>query len=380
MRRSLLVLPVVLLSIRCKSGDVAQNPAVPAPGDARSASDAQVGDLATELEGIRARLQLPALAVAAWRDGELIDRAAVGVRKIDEPASKVALDDRWHLGSNTKAMTATLIGIHVDRGTLRWTDTIGQLLRGWKIDAGYKHVTFDQLIRHEGGAGEAPPAELWKQLWTDGAAPDARAKFVRAILAQPPAQAPGTFVYSNTGYMIAGAMLEHRTGKRWEDLMRSELFDKLGMTSCGFGAPGSRDDVTGAGAAPWGHDAGGTPIAPGPEADNPAGVGPAGTVHCSLADYGKYLNMIATGTPALVTPETAQHLFTARAHGYAGGWMAIPQPAGTMLAHSGSNTLWFATAIVAPARKLAFVVVTNKGEPRVEESLKALLRRLAPTP
>ena len=57
---------------------------------------------------------------------------------------------------------------------------------------------------------------------------DARAKFVHAILAKPPAQKPGTFVYSNAGYMIAGAMLEAKSGKRWEQLMRTELFAKLG--------------------------------------------------------------------------------------------------------------------------------------------------------
>ena len=105
-------------------------------------------------------------------------------------------------------------------------------------------------------------------------------------------------MYSNSSYMIAGAVLEKVTGKPWRELIKTELFDKLGMTSCGFGAPGSKAVVD----QPRGHDAGGTPIEPGPAADNPPGLGPAGTVHCSLLDYGKFFNVYATGKPALVTP------------------------------------------------------------------------------
>lgn len=41
---------------------------------------------------------------------------------------RVTIDDRFHLGSDTKAMTATLAGILVDDGKLRWTSTIGEVL------------------------------------------------------------------------------------------------------------------------------------------------------------------------------------------------------------------------------------------------------------
>lgn len=50
----------------------------------------------------------------------------------------------------------------------------------------------------------------------------------------------GNFVYSNLGYMVAGAMAEKKTGKSWEALMQEKLFKPLGMTSAGFGFPGTR--------------------------------------------------------------------------------------------------------------------------------------------
>lgn len=366
MRRALLL---VALVAACKQQasklDEAAKPQAPRHADAAMAKS-----LDAELEEIRAKLKLPALASAMWRDGKLFEIGVVGVRKADDP-TKATTKDRWHIGSNTKAMTATLIAIFVDRGKLRWTDTVATLFPDWKIDPGYANVTLDQLIRHTGGAPGQPPDAVWRQLWADAAAPDARTKFVKAILAAPPAQTPGDFVYSNAGYMIAGAALERVTGQRWEQLMKDELFAKLEMQSCGFGAPGTKGTVD----EPRGHDAGGSAIEPGPAADNPPGLGPAGTVHCSLEDYGKFLNTHVLGTPALVTPESMQHLQTARDGNYAGGWGIVPSPKGQLLAHSGSNTMWYATALLSPANKVAFVVVTNKGELELENSIGQLLVR-----
>ncbi len=59
--------------------------------------------------------------------------------------------------------------------------------------------------------------------------------------------------------------------------------------------------------------------------------------------------------------------------GYAGGWMVVSKK-DTMLLHSGSNTMWYLTAIVIPSKHFAFVVATNKGEPKIEESLEALMK------
>lgn len=368
-------LAIVLALFGCGDKREAPKPTKPlptaAPADAAPAKRA----LTDELEAIRAEHELPALAAAVWRDGKLVETAAVGLRKAGDPANKVAPGDSWHLGSNTKAMTATLVAIFVDRGALRWDDSIGKLFKGTKLDPGYARVTIDQLIRHEGGAPGNPPADLWKQLWDDGDKPDARSKFVRGILARPPAQKPGTFVYSNAGYMIAGAALEKVTGKTWEQLTRDELFGKLDMKSCGFGAPGHKDVVD----QPWGHDGGGTPIAPGPAADNPPGLGPAGTVHCSLEDYGKFLALHSTGQPALVSSDAMQHLHTAHDAGYAGGWMVVSTPRGTVLAHSGSNTMWYATAMTAlttdPKDRYAFVMATNSGSDVIERVFEQLVKR-----
>lgn len=334
----------------------------------RDSKQTEPHDLTATLEPVRARAELPALAAAVWRGKALIALGATGVRRRGDE-TPITEADRWHLGSDTKAMTATLIGIHVDRGRIRFEDTIGELFAGETIDPGYRDVTLEQLLQHRGGAPGDLPMDIRAAMRLDGGAPGARVKAVLAVLARPPAQAPGTFVYANAGYMIAGVALERRAGATWEELMRVDLFEPLGMASCGFGAPGTAAAVD----QPWGHLSGGgdapAPVAPGPQADNPPSLGPAGTVHCSLADWGRFLAVHLAGarrekTP-LLAPATLARLQTPPAGGdYAAGWRVVDRPwaGGRALTHSGSNTMWFATVWIAPAHDMIYAVVTNRGD------------------
>ena len=166
-----------------------------------------------------------------------------------------------------------------------------------------------------------------------------RRRLVQLALSRKPAAKPGTkFQYSNIGYAIAGAMCERVTGKTWEDLMRERLFNPLGMTTAGFGPPGTAAKVD----QPWGHLASGAklkPIPPGRKADNPAVIGPAGTVHCSLADWAKFA---AASLPhdanhkSLVSAATLRKLHTPLAgEDYAFGWLVTERGwAGGTAAHA----------------------------------------------
>jgi CubicO group peptidase (beta-lactamase class C family) len=136
------------------------------------------------------------------------------------------------------------------------------------------------------------------------------------------------------------------------------------MSSCGFGAPGNATAID----QPWGHD-GTTPVAPGPNADNPPSLGPAGTVHCTLTDWGKFLAVHLHGarneSVSLVTQATLTALQTPPTGGdYASGWGVVQRDwaGGLALSHSGSNTLWYVTAWLAPAKNTTLAVVTNRGD------------------
>ena len=192
---------------------------------------------------------------------------------------------------------------------------------------------------------------------------------LEGVTSKPPEATPGTkFIYSNAGFAIAGHMAEKVTGKSWEDLTREKIFGPLGMTTAGFGPPGSRTKND----QPRGHKAGGTPVEPGPEADNPAAIGPAGIVHCSIDDWAKF---IAANLPAaktrLVKPETLAKLHTpapssAGEPKYAMGWIIAdgqPWAGGSALTHAGSNTMWYAVAWLAPQKDFAVLVACNQAHP-----------------
>ncbi|MHC4246539.1 MAG: serine hydrolase, partial [Planctomycetota bacterium] len=82
--------------------------------------------LAVRLDEIRARFDLPAIAAFAMKGDEIVAIEAVGVRARGD-ASVVTVDDRWHLGSCGKAMSATVLDLLVARGDLAWDTTIGEV-------------------------------------------------------------------------------------------------------------------------------------------------------------------------------------------------------------------------------------------------------------
>jgi len=353
----------------------------PAPPPGAAAFDlSNAADISADFETLRQKFGIPALAGAAAKKGRLVRIGAAGVRTAGAP-EKVTVNDLWHLGSCTKAMTATLIAILVDRGKLKWTTTIGETFPELRktIRTEFHDVTIEQLLLYRAGNPGTPP-EVWQEFFSGGESPrDQRMRVVRVTLALPPLFPPGIEKrYSNEGYAIAGAMAERVMNRPWEDLMRDELFLPLGMASAGFGAPG-RPEVDD---QPRGHQVQETlsvPVEPGPGADNPPAIGPAATVHCSLVDWLKFACMHlegAKGGSVFLTTETFRKLHTPPAgDDYALGWIAAAnlQKGELTLLHSGSNTMWFCTIFILKHNDLAIVVAANQADERAQSACQEAL-------
>ena len=322
--------------------------------------------------------RLPGMIGAIVRGEELSSIGAVGIRKIGSP-ELIRVDDLVHLGSCTKAMTATMLGTLVDEGKLRWDSTVGEVFPelAEASHPDYRPVTLDQLLRHRAGL---PHDVAWWELGRGRSVVDQRRALLARALRVPPASKPGsTYSYSNTGYVLAGMMAEQVTRTAWEDLMRRRVFGPLGMASAGFGPPGARGLVDHA----WGHRASGDLVEAVHE-DNPPSMGPAGAVHCSMRDWARFASLHLRGSVGgtrLVKPGTLQALHTPRpGEEYVGGWFALERSwaGGLALNHHGSNTLWYSSIWVAPARDFALLVATNAAgkpaEDACEEAIKGLLR------
>lgn len=326
---------------------------------------------------------MPAVGGAVVLGGRLVALGVAGVRKRGQ-AEPVAAGDRWHLGSCTKAMTATLAARLVERGLLTFDATLGELLGAeseFELAEGWGEVSVADLLRNRGRA----PANLdrdglWAELWKrEGSAREQRTRLLHGVLSKPPEVPAGEYRYSNAGYAIVGALLERLDGRDFEALLTAELFEPLGATSLGFGPPGSSDVLD----QPRAHRAvrgGLMALDPGPLADNPAAIAPASAVHGSLEDWARFVALHlagARGEGALLSECTFRALHEPVGD-YAMGWIVGSREwaGGRVLTHAGSNTMWYAVTWIAPERDLAVLAVTNRGGDPGREGCDAAVQRL----
>jgi len=332
------------------------------------------------LAPVRDEHRLPGLIGAILTGNKLAAIGALGIRKIGA-TDPIRVTDQVHLGSCTKALTATVIGMLVDEGKLSWGSKIRDVFPqdASQIHRDFQTVTLSHLLTHR--AGLPPDAPWWRLPGKTTTAK--RRTLLTTMLKDAPLTRPGsTYAYSNVGYVLAGLMAEQVSEQSWETLMIKRLFEPLGMTSGGFGSPGHPGKVD----QPWGHHASGNDVRP-TQRDNAPALGPAGTVHCSVPDWAKFAALHlrgAQGKPKLLKAATFRALHTPPpGNNYSGGWLVLERSwaNGLTLSHSGSNTSWFASIWIAPVRDFAILVATNQGgdtaQKACDQAVSELIRSLA---
>ncbi len=353
-------------------------------GEIADTYDPADGDIQELLEDLIAGTELPALGVMVFDGEQIIESAVAGVRRRGEP-TLVEPTDLFHIGSNTKAMTATLVATYVDDGLISWETTVEDVFGSSlpDLDEVLAQVTFRQLLSHTAGLNDEEGFPPLGGIDDDRPVTEQRFEGAAITVTRPPHHPPGRYLYSNLGYTIVGAMLEELTGTPWEELVRARIFDALGMESCGFYAPGTPGELD----QPWGHldERGGQPVDPGdPEADLPQVIAPAGLVHCSMSDWALFLQSQLRGFQGsdaeLISPDAFVALRTPpEGSQYALGWEAIEAPKGLVITHDGSNHRFTSTAVLVPAENWGALVVTNLGKgwafPTVGATVEAMISR-----
>lgn len=313
---------------------------------------------------------VPAVAAMLVHDGAILESGIAGVR-IYGTSDAVAESDRWHIGSLTKSMTATLAAVLVEQGLLRWDTTIGEVFPDLVglAHPDYVDTRLDELLSHTGGVSSRSSAIADAVSRQGGDLLSQRLRFTREVLSSAPEQPRGTYAYSNAGYVVAGAMVERLTGTEWESLIQTYVFDPLGMQASGFGAPGS----DGGSMQPTGHLPDGSRWhsipATSADADNPPLFGPAGTVHSSMADLANYMVLHLAGAkgldvPGYLTANSFEKLYRPMSNAqYALGWNVSE----ISLHHIGSNNRWLAQIIIVPGIDAALFIATNAADPEAAD-------------
>lgn len=339
-------------------------------------------DLDAIVDSVRVAHGLPALAAAlVVRDGGAISVAVSGNRRIGGPAVTVA--DKWHIGSNLKAMTATLAAIAVKRGLITWNGTVSASFPELAptIRPEYRDVTLRELLSMQGGIRNDPPAGVW----SGTTAREQRETAAAWGLSATPWGPRGSYYYSNVSYVIAGAMVERALNGTYEALLQSELGDPVGAMQIGFGPQA----LAGASDQPVAHRWNVNQWTPCEGCDNPPGLSSAGRAHMPMEDWARIvLEMLRADAAAssLIDQPTMRTVFTGAvaipggSDSYALGWLVTTRSwAGRAATHTGSNTVNHSIAWLGLDTGVAFLAATNAGDldgGRTGNALNALVSRM----
>jgi CubicO group peptidase (beta-lactamase class C family) len=316
---------------------------------------------AERLHQLRLVSDAPALGVAYAFKNQPDHVWVDGVRSV-ETESAVTPADCWHIGSCTKSMTATLAARLVEAGRIRWTTTIGEVLgqRVRGMNPAYREANLLHLLSHRAGLmRDAPGGKAYRHRPGVPVSAERLVYVTRLLREAPIARLGEANIYSNGGFVTAGAMLEIAGGKPYETLMRDEVFAPLGMTTAGFGLPDFPNAPRGHGHGPEGRL---VPVKTIVEFDAvPPCINPCGGVHLSLGDLLAYLKA-HRDHPKLLSEDTWKTLHTPPFPGSAAlGWGVRGDG---VLEHAGSDGFWWVQVQVSPWG-MVFAAAQNAATPAV---------------
>jgi D-alanyl-D-alanine carboxypeptidase len=307
------------------------------------------------LTDLRTKLDLPAMGAVTVENGLVGPVQVIGNTRLgfNDP---VKPEMPWHLGATTQAFTAALIATYVEDGSLSYQSKVVKVLDiEAYVDKAWSKVTIRDLLEQTAGL----PDELYPggQGWHDDKRPliEQRLDYTKRALKNPPDN-PGKFRNAAPTYVVLGAICE-KVGKRpWESLVERRVLKPVGIESAGFGpcpkgAPQPHklvegmfslldvDDVT----------------------DNAPVVYPAGGLHMSLADYGKWMKCVMEENGPLdkaawrnlVTPTSITGSFSS-------GWLFVRHRAlARFMTYGGSNTMNVLVCWIDFERKRAIAITGN---------------------
>ena len=314
---------------------------------------------------------IPGLALAIVMDNQTLIAKGYGVREMDKPETA---DEHtlFAIGSNTKAFTATAMGLLVQDGKVAWDDPVTKYLPGFKMYDPHttELLTIRDLLCHRAGLGTwAGDMLLMSKYSTE--------EIVRRIRHIPPEYGfRAGYGYCNLLFITAGYVIETVSGLSWDDFIRQRIFEPLGMTDSVTNARlfGDRTNI----ARPHEDVKGKLQLVTQMEE---AHVGAAGTICASAADIAQWLRMqLAEGCldgeqivdPGIIaetrTPHTnirltpqERKLFPSRHFSaYGLGWFLSDTNGRFIVRHTGGVDGMLSSVVMIPEEKIGIAVFTNK--------------------
>jgi CubicO group peptidase (beta-lactamase class C family) len=348
------------------SAIAAQSPALPA---------APPGDIDGWVARAMQTFEVPGLALAIVKDDAVVLAKGYGVRKLGE-STPVDAHTRFGIASNTKAFTATALGMLVEEKKIEWDAPVLRYLPAFAMWDPYvtRELTVRDLLVHRSGLGLGAGDLLWWPASTYNRKEIAQ----RLRYIQPAASFRSAYAYDNVLYLVAGELIETISGQSWEDFVSSRILAKVGMSGSNVrhSAAGAAGNVAATHARVDGRV---RPIAPF-ESDN---TNPAGGINSSAEDMARWLRVqlsggvLSDGTrlfsdttarqlTTLVTPipigDPPPELPALKAHfnGYALGFGVRDYRGHKLVAHTGGLPGYVSRVAMVPDLHVGVAVLTNQ--------------------
>ncbi|MDD5543765.1 MAG: serine hydrolase [Acidobacteriia bacterium] len=338
-------------------------------------------DLDSFVEHTRQAFEVPGIAVAVVKDGQVVMAKGYGVRKLGD-STPVDANTLFGIASNTKAFTAAALAILVDEGKLRWDDRVIDHLANFQMSDPYvtREMTVRDLLVHRSGLGlGAGDLMFWPH--TDFT----RGEIIHNLRYVKLATSfRSHYAYDNVLYLVAGQIIPAVTGKPWEQFIKERLLDPLGMvhsnTSVAAFRPG--DDI----AAPHAKVEGKLTAISYNNLDNNA---PAGALNSCVNDMTKWLivqlnhgllRKTSTGEERLFSERQSREMWSAQTivpigdpppplaalrpnfSAYGLGWGLTDYRGKKIVSHTGGLAGLVSRVTLVPDLKLGIVVLTNAEE------------------
>ena len=196
------------------------------PGETLGIATELDSSVTTELDDFRG-------AVLVARGDEVLLSAGYG----DADVAAGVLNDpttRFRIGSVTKQFTGLAILILSEQGLIDVTASVCEYLS--ECPAAWQPITIENLVAHTSGIPDFTNLADYEATKSISTTTDALVSRFRDL---PLEREPGTgFSYSNSNYVVLGALIEHASGTSYEEFLRTNIFEPLGMSDTGYETEG----------------------------------------------------------------------------------------------------------------------------------------------
>lgn len=334
-------------------------------------------------DSIRIAFNIPELSYAVVDSKSTKEIAALGKHSI-ALSDKANLNDRFHLGSNTKAMTGFVIAKYVEAGKLGWSTKFFDLFPKWKEKSKpqYYNITLQDLLSHRAGLPsfqEQPGFNSETAVKTPdfkGSKQEKRSQYGQYTLTFEPEKSDTEhpFIYSNADYVLATLMLEKVTGKSWEQLIE-KVFNTDLKLDIKFSWPENQKQKD-----TWGHSFENNKWMPIPsnsknkiELDEPAG-----DLNIKLKDYLKFIQLNLRGLKGEdnYLKSTTYQFIHKGIPNYSIGWFNISENGKEYSTHGGTVGTYYTQVHIDRQINMAYVIFTNSFSENTVQGVRFLMRKL----